>query len=77
LDTATGFLSHQFSVEDFSQTLGKALSLFTDKVIWTQIQRNAMAQDFSWHHSAITYAQAYLNLINPDIPENTTLIDEA
>lgn len=77
LDTATGFLSHQFSVEDFSQTLGKALSLFTDKVIWTQIQRNAMAQDFSWHHSAITYAQAYLNLINPDIPENITLIDEA
>ena len=61
---ATGFLFTDISADGFASTLSKALELFEDKVIWTQIQRNAMQQDFSWHHSAITYANAYKNLLN-------------
>lgn len=63
-EKATGFLFTDISGEGFASTLSTALKLFKDKVIWTQIQRNAMEQNFSWHHSAMTYANAYKTLLN-------------
>lgn len=63
-EKATGFLFTDISGEGFASTLSAALKLFKDKVIWTQIQRNAMEQNFSWHHSAMTYVNAYKTLLN-------------
>lgn len=66
-ETATGFLCQEFSTEAFASTLRKALRLFSDKVAWTKLQRNAMSRDFSWRHSALSYAQAYRSLLQSEI----------
>lgn len=62
-ETGTGFLSHDRSSAGFAQTLRIALKLFHDKSHWTEMQRNAMSQDFSWHQSAQVYANAYQSLL--------------
>lgn len=73
---ATGFLANDISAESFAQVLRQALDLFKDKVIWTQLQRNAMAQDFSWQLSAELYAKAYYSLLNPSETDDTITEEE-
>ena len=65
-ETATGFLSHGLSADGFAHTMRMALELFQDKTIWTQLQRNAMAQDFSWQQSAQVYAKTYWSLLKTE-----------
>ena len=61
-ESATGFLSYELSASGFAHTLKQAMALFNDKGRWTELQRNAMAQDFSWQQSARVYADAYRSL---------------
>lgn len=41
----------------------KALRAYQDKALWHQIQRNGMAEDFSWERSAKRYLEAYRRLL--------------
>ena len=64
---ANGFVFDTPTTDSLIQTIQRALSLFEDKKLWQQLQRNAMNEDFSWEKSAESYIKIYNNLNpNPD-----------
>ncbi|MBN1536840.1 MAG: glycogen synthase [Anaerolineales bacterium] len=58
----TGFLFKQANSSDLANAVRRALLVFNDRETWRVIQRNGMAQDFSWERSAKQYAQLYFSL---------------
>lgn len=61
-DSATGFVFDDASAEGFLSALDRARRCYRDDSIWRQLQRRAMAQDFSWHASAAHYIDVYRSL---------------
>jgi starch synthase len=61
--TATGFVFEGLEPNEAWHTLLRAMLVFRDKNTWKQIQRTAMAQDFSWEHSAQQYLELYLQML--------------
>lgn len=59
---STGFLFKQANSSDLADAVRRALQVFNDKEAWRTIQRNGMAQDFSWERSAKQYAELYFSL---------------
>ncbi len=59
LDNATGFVFDTATTAELVKTIQRALTLFSQKKRWNQLQRNAMQQDFSWDKSALEYIQLY------------------
>lgn len=59
----TGFLFSRPTSKDFSAALRRALTAFEKKALWQDLQRNGMAQDFSWERSARQYLKLYASLI--------------
>lgn len=55
----TGFLFDDPSSEALSAGLQRALLVFRDPIAWRRLQRNGMAQDFSWSRSAGQYLDLY------------------
>jgi starch synthase len=55
----TGFMFAAPTADALSEAVGAAVSVFTDKEAWRQLQRNAMTQDFSWDRSALQYIDVY------------------
>lgn len=60
--TGTGFLFEKYESAQLLATIKKSLKLFENKKVWEQIQKNAMAQDFSWRNSAKEYLKIYKKL---------------
>ena len=58
---ATGFVMETPTTSSFIHTLQRALSLFTQKKHWNQLQRTAMKKDFGWEISALKYIKLYRN----------------
>ncbi len=58
-DNATGFVFDTATTKELIKTIQRALTLFSDKKRWNQLQHNAMQQDFSWNKSALKYIQLY------------------
>lgn len=58
----TGFLFKEYKSQKLLAAIKRALSFFENKKIWKQIQKNAMAQDFSWRNSAKQYLKIYKKL---------------
>lgn len=58
----TGFLFPRANPVDLANAIRHALLLYNDKEAWRTIQRNGMAQDFSWERSAKQYAELYFSL---------------
>ena len=56
---ATGFVFDKATTDEFLKTTHHALTLYSQKKLWNQIQRNAMLQDFSWDKSALEYLRLY------------------
>ena len=56
---ATGFVFTEPDSQALWQALQCALQLWQDPVAWQQVQRTAMAQDFSWQRSAQSYLSLY------------------
>ena len=56
---ATGFVFTEPDSQALWQALQCALQLWRDPVAWQQVQRTAMAQDFSWQRSAQSYLSLY------------------
>lgn len=60
---ATGIQFSSVSVEGLKQALHTAFTLYADKKLWTQIQKQGMKADVSWIRSADRYAGLYSSLI--------------
>ena len=56
---ATGFMFKHSVAEELYETIQIALLYYSDKKLWTAIQKNAMQQDFSWEASANKYLSIY------------------
>ena len=59
LDTGTGFTFNDHTVTALSSSVRRALDNFHKKNIWRKIQKNGMAKDYSWKHSAEQYVELY------------------
>jgi starch synthase len=60
--TGTGFLFAEPSPQPLANALGEALALYENRERWETLQRNGMAQDFSWERSARAYETIYRKL---------------
>jgi starch synthase len=58
-----GFVFTEATANALLETVRTALSVFADKSAWRQLQRNAMASDFSWRRSATRYIELYRQLV--------------
>jgi starch synthase len=61
--TGTGFLFDEFSSHALAGTLDWVLRNWQDRDGWQQLQRNGMAQDFSWDRQGHEYVALYLSLL--------------
>jgi len=59
----TGFLFEEATVESLAEIIRTALQAYADGEQWRRLQRNGMAQDFSWTRSAKQYFDLYRALI--------------
>ncbi|WNB76719.1 glycogen synthase GlgA [Methylomonas koyamae] len=57
--TASGISFNDASAAALIEAIKRSLVLFHNPKIWRQIQRNAMAKDFSWKNSAAQYLALY------------------
>ncbi len=57
--SGTGFVFDEPSPVALLEALQRAMDLWHDKANWRQLQRTAMAQDFSWERSANQYLELY------------------
>lgn len=58
-DSGTGLKFYKYEPGAFLDKIKSALELFEDSLKWEQIQKRAMAQDFSWTTSAKHYLALY------------------
>jgi starch synthase len=56
---ATGFSFFEYQPEALLDATQRAIAAFNRPERWRRIQRNAMAADFSWKHSAKLYLELY------------------
>lgn len=61
--SATGFSFHHADPRALAQTMLLARMAFRDRPLWQRLQRNGMARDFSWDHSAREYERLYYDLL--------------
>ena len=59
----TGFVFDGDSTKDFLKAIKEALEIYENTPYWHSLQRNAMAQDFSWKNSAKQYVSLYRSLL--------------
>jgi len=57
--TGTGFSFDDYTPEAMMEAVRRAVGAFTERPRWRKIQKNAMAQDFSWNRSAKRYVDLY------------------
>jgi starch synthase len=60
---ATGFKFGPVGSENLAGALSRANALFRDKPAWRTMQKNGMAVDVSWRHSARQYAGLYRQIV--------------
>jgi starch synthase len=61
--TATGFVFSPATSAALLSAVRRAVEAYGDKKTWRQLQKNGMARDFSWEHSAQLYAELYQSLL--------------
>jgi starch synthase len=63
LDRGYGFLCYQYSGEAFWDSIKRARELFSDRAIWLELMRRAMALEFKWSTAAHRYEELYRVII--------------
>ena len=58
-----GFLFSDYQPGAMLQVLGDALAAFSNRKLWTRLQKNGMRADFSWDRSAADYVRVYKRAI--------------
>jgi len=61
--TATGFVFAPATGAALLDAVRRAINAYDDKRTWRQLQKNGMARDFSWEHSAQLYIALYESLL--------------
>ena len=61
--TATGFVFAPATAAALLDAARRAINAYDDKRTWRQLQKNGMARDFSWEHSAQLYIALYESLL--------------
>ena len=61
-DGETGFVFEEETIKAFVKSIREALKAYANEDYWQSLQRNAMAEDFSWSNSAKQYAALYQSL---------------
>lgn len=64
-EAATGFTFASATAAALAGALRQALACFADRDNWSRLRDNGMAQDFSWRHSAASYARLYAAVAPP------------
>ncbi len=59
LETATGFGFSDYSSNEFSRTVERAIQTYSHKPSWERLIRNGMSGDWSWGRSAQSYVDVY------------------
>ena len=62
-ETATGFVFEGVTGNDMVHCVGRAVALYQQPMAWRKLQRQAMAQDFSWAGPARQYLALYQSLV--------------
>ena len=62
-DGETGFTYVGAKVKPFNDAVRRALTLYTNRERWLEMQKAGMALDFSWPHSAKKYLDLYKKLV--------------
>lgn len=62
--SGNGFTFSDYNAHEFLYAIKRALCAYEDKLIWSDIVRNAMNSDFSWKKSATQYKEVYVQLVN-------------
>jgi starch synthase len=60
----TGFKFYAYEAKALLDVITAALELFRDQEKWQELQRRAMAQEFSWKRSAEQYREIYEKVLN-------------
>lgn len=60
----TGFTFEKFDSLSLALTMARAYENYKNKTLWHKVQKQAMAQDFSWKKSAAEYAKLFNKVIN-------------
>ncbi len=55
----TGFKFKRYSASALTRAVATAVKAFKDKQAWSELQKNAMNEDFSWSRSAKRYLELY------------------
>lgn len=61
--TGTGIVFEHYDVPAFTWALKSALQVFQNRSLFTRVQRNGMAQDFSWERQGAEYVRLYRRLL--------------
>lgn len=61
---ATGILFDEVDGESLCDAVRRAVTLFGQKEIWRQIQRQGMRTDFSWKRIGARYAELYQKVVS-------------
>lgn len=61
---ATGIQFSPITAEGLLQAIRRAMHLFQDRKVWTQMQKQGMKSDVSWGRSAERYAALYSSLVS-------------
>ncbi len=62
-DEVTGFLFDEYSSEDLLRVARHVIDRYNDPPRWAAMQREAMARDFGWGHSAARYLELYRRVL--------------
>lgn len=63
--SATGFVFDTADGSSLLKCIQRAIDCFNDKPNWEKVQRNGMARDLGWDHSASAYRTIYRSLLEP------------
>jgi starch synthase len=61
--TGTGVVFEHYDEPAFTWALKSALQLFQHRALFERVQRNGMAQDFSWERQSAEYLRLYRALL--------------
>ncbi len=61
--TGNGFKFAVYSGAVLLEAVKRAIAIYSNRLIWSRLLKNAMTADFSWHRSAAEYARLYQQLI--------------
>ncbi len=59
-----GFKFSEYNVQSLLSKFSEAMQVFKQPSAWRKLMQNAMACDYSWHHSATEYEKVYAMALN-------------